>query len=158
MAMAPRTACPSMKAIRRAAKARCAGLKRHPRPTQHTGDRRVCQRRPGVLFGPEHRRTGRQYPDYRRRGVPVPRAVHQGQQIRTHLGVLGHGLGVFGQVLPDHHPGLRRYGPEPDGQFGGGRVTWYSPLGPLSFNLAYPIRTPENAEKQIFQFSMGQTF
>ena len=37
-------------------------------------------------------------------------------------------------------------------------VTWYSPLGPLSFNLAYPIRTPENAEKQIFQFSMGQTF
>ena len=37
-------------------------------------------------------------------------------------------------------------------------VTWYSPLGPLSVNLAYPIRTPENAEKQVFQFSMGQTF
>jgi len=25
-------------------------------------------------------------------------------------------------------------------------------------NLAYPIRTPENADKQVFQFSMGQTF
>ena len=37
-------------------------------------------------------------------------------------------------------------------------VTWYSPLGPLSVNLAYPIRTPENADKQVFQFSMGQTF
>jgi len=24
--------------------------------------------------------------------------------------------------------------------------------------LAYPIRTPENADKQVFQFSMGQTF
>ena len=37
-------------------------------------------------------------------------------------------------------------------------VTWYSPLGPLSVNLAYPIRTPENADKQVFQFSFGQTF
>ena len=37
-------------------------------------------------------------------------------------------------------------------------VTWYSPLGPLSVNLAYPIKTPENADKQVFQFSMGQTF
>jgi len=37
-------------------------------------------------------------------------------------------------------------------------VPWYSPLGPLSVNLAYPIRTPENADKQVFQFSMGQTF
>ena len=37
-------------------------------------------------------------------------------------------------------------------------VTWYSPLGPLSVNLAYPIKTPENADKQIFQFSMGQSF
>jgi len=37
-------------------------------------------------------------------------------------------------------------------------VTWYSPLGPLSVNLAYPISTPENADKQVFQFSMGQTF
>jgi len=37
-------------------------------------------------------------------------------------------------------------------------VTWYSPLGPLSVNLAYPIKTPENADKQVFQFSMGQSF
>jgi len=37
-------------------------------------------------------------------------------------------------------------------------VTWYSPLGPLSFNLSYPIHKPENAETQVFEFSMGQTF
>ncbi|MCP2073409.1 UNVERIFIED_ORG: outer membrane protein insertion porin family [Pseudomonas lini] len=37
-------------------------------------------------------------------------------------------------------------------------VTWYSPLGPLSVNLAFPVRTPENADTQVFQFSMGQTF
>jgi outer membrane protein insertion porin family len=37
-------------------------------------------------------------------------------------------------------------------------VTWYSPLGPLSFNLAFPVRTPEDADKQVFQFSMGQSF
>jgi len=37
-------------------------------------------------------------------------------------------------------------------------VTWYSPLGPLSVNLALPVRTPENAEKQVFQFSFGQTY
>ena len=37
-------------------------------------------------------------------------------------------------------------------------LTWYSPLGPLSFNLALPVRTPEDADKQVFQFSLGQTF
>ncbi|WP_426104345.1 outer membrane protein assembly factor BamA [Pseudomonas sp. TWR1-1-3] len=37
-------------------------------------------------------------------------------------------------------------------------VTWYSPMGPLSVNLALPIRKPEDAETQVFQFSMGQTF
>ena len=37
-------------------------------------------------------------------------------------------------------------------------VTWYSPLGPLSVNLALPIRKPDDAETQVFQFSMGQTF
>ncbi|NNB02325.1 outer membrane protein assembly factor BamA [Pseudomonas fragi] len=37
-------------------------------------------------------------------------------------------------------------------------VTWYSPLGPLSINLALPIRKPDDAETQVFQFSMGQTF
>jgi len=37
-------------------------------------------------------------------------------------------------------------------------VTWYSPLGPLSVNLALPIRKPDDAETQVLQFSMGQTF
>ncbi|MDR7286446.1 outer membrane protein assembly complex protein YaeT, partial [Pseudomonas corrugata] len=37
-------------------------------------------------------------------------------------------------------------------------VTWYSALGPLSFSLALPIRTPDNAETQVFQFSLGKTF
>ena len=37
-------------------------------------------------------------------------------------------------------------------------VTCYSPLGPLSVNLALPIRKPDDAETQVFQFSMGQTF
>lgn len=37
-------------------------------------------------------------------------------------------------------------------------ATWYSPLGPLSVNLAFPVHKPENADTQIFQFSMGQTF
>ncbi|MFF7710563.1 outer membrane protein assembly factor BamA [Pseudomonas sp. NPDC007930] len=37
-------------------------------------------------------------------------------------------------------------------------ATWYSPLGPLSFSLAYPIKKPEGAETQVFQFSLGQTF
>ncbi|WLG82497.1 outer membrane protein assembly factor BamA [Pseudomonas cucumis] len=37
-------------------------------------------------------------------------------------------------------------------------VTWYSPLGPLSANLAFPVQTPDNADTQVFQFSMGQTF
>ncbi|MBC3377310.1 outer membrane protein assembly factor BamA [Pseudomonas sp. SWRI92] len=37
-------------------------------------------------------------------------------------------------------------------------VTWYSPLGPLSVNVAFPVRTPDNADTQVFQFSLGQTF
>ncbi|WP_024619436.1 outer membrane protein assembly factor BamA, partial [Pseudomonas kilonensis] len=37
-------------------------------------------------------------------------------------------------------------------------VTWYSPLGPLSANVAFPVRTPDNADTQVFQFSLGQTF
>jgi len=37
-------------------------------------------------------------------------------------------------------------------------VTWYSPIGPLSFSLAAPLKKPDNAETQIFQFSLGQTF
>ncbi|RMO59171.1 hypothetical protein ALQ29_04498 [Pseudomonas marginalis pv. marginalis] len=34
-------------------------------------------------------------------------------------------------------------------------VTWYSPRGPLSVNLAYPIRTPENADKQAAALIQG---
>ncbi len=37
-------------------------------------------------------------------------------------------------------------------------VTWYSPMGPLSFSLATPLKKPDNAETQVFQFSLGQTF
>lgn len=37
-------------------------------------------------------------------------------------------------------------------------VTWITALGPLSFSLAMPIKKPEEAETQIFQFSLGQTF
>ena len=37
-------------------------------------------------------------------------------------------------------------------------VTWYSPMGPLTFNLATPIKKPQDAETQVFQFSLGQTF
>ncbi|MGH2434941.1 MAG: outer membrane protein assembly factor BamA, partial [Pseudomonas sp.] len=36
--------------------------------------------------------------------------------------------------------------------------TWYSPLGPLSFSLAAPIKKPEGAQTEMFQFSLGQTF
>jgi outer membrane protein insertion porin family len=37
-------------------------------------------------------------------------------------------------------------------------LTWVTALGPLSFALAMPIKKPDNAETQIFQFSLGQTF
>ncbi|MCJ8169735.1 outer membrane protein assembly factor BamA [Atopomonas sediminilitoris] len=37
-------------------------------------------------------------------------------------------------------------------------VTWITGLGPLSFSLAAPIKKPDDAETQIFQFSLGQTF
>ena len=37
-------------------------------------------------------------------------------------------------------------------------VTWVTALGPLSFALAMPIKKPDEAETQVFQFSLGQTF
>lgn len=37
-------------------------------------------------------------------------------------------------------------------------VTWVSGFGPLSFSLATPIKTPNDAQTQVFQFSMGQSF
>lgn len=37
-------------------------------------------------------------------------------------------------------------------------VTWVTAFGPLSFSLAMPIKKPDDADTQIFQFSLGQTF
>lgn len=37
-------------------------------------------------------------------------------------------------------------------------VTWVTAMGPLSFSLAAPIKKPEEADTQVFQFSLGQTF
>lgn len=37
-------------------------------------------------------------------------------------------------------------------------LTWVTAFGPLSFSLAMPIKKPDNADTQIFQFSLGQTF
>ncbi len=33
-----------------------------------------------------------------------------------------------------------------------------APMGPLSFSLAATLKKPDNAETQIFLFSLGQTF
>ena len=37
-------------------------------------------------------------------------------------------------------------------------LTWITALAPLSFSLAMPIVEPDDADTQIFQFSLGQTF
>ena len=37
-------------------------------------------------------------------------------------------------------------------------LTWITAMGPLSFSLAAPIRKPDDADTQVFQFSLGQTF
>ncbi|MFC3606418.1 outer membrane protein assembly factor BamA [Stutzerimonas tarimensis] len=37
-------------------------------------------------------------------------------------------------------------------------LTWITALGPLSFSLAMPVMKPDNADTQVFQFSLGQTF
>lgn len=37
-------------------------------------------------------------------------------------------------------------------------LTWITALGPLSFSLGMPIKKPDNADTQVFQFSLGQTF
>ncbi|MEX6501139.1 outer membrane protein assembly factor BamA [Pseudomonas zhanjiangensis] len=37
-------------------------------------------------------------------------------------------------------------------------LTWISALGPLSFSLAMPVVKPDDADTQVFQFSLGQTF
>ncbi|SDG91138.1 Beta-barrel assembly machine subunit BamA [Pseudomonas benzenivorans] len=37
-------------------------------------------------------------------------------------------------------------------------LTWVTALGPLSFSLAMPVVKPDDADTQVFQFSLGQTF
>ncbi len=37
-------------------------------------------------------------------------------------------------------------------------LAWNSPLGPLKFNLAYPLNEEEGDKTEVFQFSMGTTF
>ena len=37
-------------------------------------------------------------------------------------------------------------------------LTWVTALGPLSFSLGMPVKKPDNADTQVFQFSLGQTF
>ncbi|TBU94509.1 outer membrane protein assembly factor BamA [Phytopseudomonas dryadis] len=37
-------------------------------------------------------------------------------------------------------------------------LTWITALGPLSFSLAMPVKKPDDADTQVFQFSLGQTF
>ncbi|MNR35376.1 Outer membrane protein assembly factor BamA precursor [compost metagenome] len=37
-------------------------------------------------------------------------------------------------------------------------LTWVTAMGPLSFSLAAPIKKPDEADTQVFQFSLGQTF
>lgn len=37
-------------------------------------------------------------------------------------------------------------------------LTWITAMGPLSFSLAMPVMKPEEADTQVFQFSLGQTF
>ncbi|PSJ81276.1 outer membrane protein assembly factor BamA [Neisseria iguanae] len=40
----------------------------------------------------------------------------------------------------------------------GAAVTWLSPLGPMKFSYAYPIKKKEGDEVQRFQFQLGTTF
>ena len=36
--------------------------------------------------------------------------------------------------------------------------TWITGMGPLSFSLGFPVKKPHDADTQVFQFSLGQTF
>ena len=40
----------------------------------------------------------------------------------------------------------------------GAAVTWLSPLGPMKFSYAYPIKKKDSDEIQRFQFQLGTTF
>ncbi|HYQ39408.1 MAG TPA: outer membrane protein assembly factor BamA [Pseudomonas sp.] len=37
-------------------------------------------------------------------------------------------------------------------------MNWLTAMGPLSFSLGMPIKQPSNADTQVFQFSLGQSF
>lgn len=37
-------------------------------------------------------------------------------------------------------------------------LTWLTAMGPLSFSLGMPVMKPDEADTQVFQFSLGQTF
>jgi outer membrane protein insertion porin family len=37
-------------------------------------------------------------------------------------------------------------------------LTWITAMGPLGFSLATPIKEPDGADTQFFQFTLGQTF
>ncbi len=37
-------------------------------------------------------------------------------------------------------------------------LSWLTAIGPLSFSLGMPVKKPDNADTQVFQFSLGQTF
>ncbi|OLU16628.1 outer membrane protein assembly factor BamA [Pseudomonas sp. PA1(2017)] len=64
----------------------------------------------------------------------------------------------------DCSAGQKRRGDSCDIDFGnlassvGVGVTWITALGPLSFSLAMPVKKPDDADTQVFQFSLGQTF
>ncbi|GLX13593.1 MULTISPECIES: outer membrane protein assembly factor BamA [Pseudomonadaceae] len=64
----------------------------------------------------------------------------------------------------DCSAGQKRRGDSCDIDFGnlassvGVGVTWITALGPLSFSLGMPIKKPDDADTQVFQFSLGQTF
>lgn len=40
----------------------------------------------------------------------------------------------------------------------GAALTWLSPIGPMKFSLAYPLRKKEDDKLQRFQFTLGTTF
>ena len=40
----------------------------------------------------------------------------------------------------------------------GAAVTWLSPLGPMKFSYAYPIKKKPEDQIQRFQFQLGTTF
>jgi len=82
--------------------------------------------------------------------VPTP-FVTDSHQLRTVLFV--DAGNVFDSYLPGNYFDLDnlRYST-------GVALSWLTPIGPLSFALAKPIRNQPGDKTQIFQFSIGQGF